>query len=140
MKIKLSESKLKQIIYESVKSILKESNECPNCGNETHGDKCEHCGSVLKESKETNEVVLKSVETEYFKTSKTGNPIFKLCGETVDGEEFCGYTSPNASCAYECRGLSTERLIRTYKLLNVKYHFTPKGFKSIDFLDFVDKY
>ena len=35
MKIKLSESKLKQIIYESVKSILKESNECPNCGNES---------------------------------------------------------------------------------------------------------
>lgn len=111
----INESKLNKIISESIKKVLKESND-------------------------TNEVVLQSVDTEYFKTSKTGNPIYKVCGETLDGEEFCGYTSPNTSCAYVCRGLSSEYLRRKQQFLKVTYHFTPKGIKSIDFLDFIEKY
>ena len=113
--MKINESKLNKIISESIKK-------------------------VLNESKEQNEVVLQSVDTEYFKTSKTANPIYKVCGETLDGEEFCGYTSPNASCAYVCRGLSSEYLRRKQQHLKVTYHFTPKGIKSIDFMDFIDKY
>lgn len=163
--MKINESKLNKIISESIKKVLKESDECPNCGAHSHGNKCSycgtlknkgnckncgapldnsgkcaHCGDVLKESKDTNEVVLQSVDTEYFKTSKTANPIYKVCGETLDGEEFCGYTSPNASCAYVCRGLSSEHLRRKQQYLKVTYHFTPKGIKSIDFLDFIEKY
>lgn len=113
--MKINESKLNKIISESIKK-------------------------VLKESKEQNEVVLQSVETEYFKTLKTGNPIYKVCGETLDGEEFCGYTTPNASCAYVCRGLSGEHLRREQQHLKITYHFTPKGIKSIDFMDFIDRY
>lgn len=113
--MKINESKLNQIISESIKK-------------------------VLNESKEQNEVVLQSVDTEYVKTSKTGNPVYKVCGETLDGEQFCGYTTPNASCAYACRGLSSEHLRREQQHLKITYHFTPKGIKSIDYMDFIDKY
>lgn len=95
---------------------------------------------VLKESKEQNEVVLQTVETEYVKTSKYGNPMFKVIGETTDGEQFEGYTSPNSSCAYACRGLSSEHLIRKQQLLKVTYNVTPKGRNSIHYLDFINKY
>lgn len=115
-------------------------NYAKEMGVYSNTDVNESVNKIVNESKEQNEVVLQSVDTEYFKTSKTGNPIYKVCGETLEGEEFCGYTTPNASCAYVCRGLSSEHLRRKQQYLKITYHFTPKGIKSIDFMDFIDKY
>ena len=65
--------------------------------------------------------------------------MFKVWGQTIDGDEFMGYTAPDSMCAYMCRGLSLETISGKQQLLEVTYHVTPKGIKSINYLHIINK-
>lgn len=113
--ISLTEKQLKNVIKESVNRIL-------------------------KESKPMKELILRNVKTEYVKTSSVGNPMFYLEGITENDETFNGYTKPNASCGYLCRGLNTEFERRRNRLVKIQFYQTPKGINYITDIELIDNY